>query len=104
MVMHDKELLYVVIVNIISQETRNDIDVFLEPLGDELKVTWDEGVRTYDSHRISFINLKAILMWVIHVFPTYGNMVGCMTKGFHTCPICGRSIGLEYLKCSRKCV
>jgi hypothetical protein len=73
MVMHEKELLYVVIVNIWSQATRNDIDVFLEPLVDELKVTWDEGVRTYDGHSRSFFNMKAILMWVM---PRVGSAIG----------------------------
>ena len=28
----------------------NDIDVYLEPLVNELNLTWDEGVRTYDAH------------------------------------------------------
>ena len=54
------------------KQPRNNIDVFLEPLVDELKVTWDEGVRTYDAHSRSFFNMKAILMWVIHDFPAYG--------------------------------
>ena len=82
----------------------NDIDVYLEPLVDELKVTWDEGVRIYDAHSRSFFNIKAILMWVIHEFPAYGNMAGCTTKGFFACSICGRNTDSMYLKCSRKCV
>lgn len=82
----------------------NDIDVYLEPLVHELKVTWDKGVRTYDAQSRSFFNMKAILMWVIHDFPAYGNFVDCMTKGFYACPICGRNIDSNYLKCSRKCV
>ena len=47
---------------------------------------------------------KAILMWVIHDFPDYGNMVGFMTKWYYACPICGRNTDSEYLNCSRKCV
>ena len=43
-------------------------------------------------------------MWVIHDFPAYGNMVGCTTKGFCTCPICGKNTNSMYLKYSRKCV
>ena len=75
----------------------NDIYVYLEPSVDELKLTWDEGAR-------SFFNMKVMLMWVIHEFPYYGNMVGCTTKGFFACPICGRNTDSMYLKCSRKCV
>ena len=82
----------------------NDIDVYLEPLVNELKLTWDEGARTNDDHSRSFFNMKAILMWVIHDFPAYGNMVGCTSKGFSTCPLCGKNIDSMYLKYSRKCV
>ena len=43
-------------------------------------------------------------MWVIHEFPAYGDTVGCMTKGFCACPICGKNTDSMYLKYSRKCV
>ena len=59
---------------------------------------------TYGAHSRSFFNMKAILMWVIHDFLSYVNMVGCTTKGFCACPICGKNIDSMYLKCSRKCV
>ena len=86
------------------KQPRNDIDVFLEPFVEELKVAWDEGVRTYDAHSSSSFNMKVILMWVIHDFLAYGNMVGCTTKGFCACPIYGKNIDSMYLKYSRKCV
>ena len=76
----------------------------MEPLVNELKLTWDEGARTYDAHSSSFFNMKAISMWVIHEFLAYGNMVGCTTKGFFACPICGRNTHSMDLKCSSKCV
>ena len=31
-------------------------------------------------------------------------MVGCTTKGFYICPMCGRNTYSIYLNCSRKCV
>ena len=86
------------------KEPGNDIDVYLEPLVNELKLRWDEGARTYDAHLSSFFNMKAISMWVIHEFLAYGNMASCTSKGFCACPICGRNIDSMYLKCSRKCV
>jgi len=33
----------------------NDIDVFLQPLIDELKVLWEVGVSTYDAHSKEFL-------------------------------------------------
>jgi len=82
----------------------NDIDVYLEPLVDELKELWDQGVWTYDAYSKTCFNMKAILVWVIHDFPAYGNMDGFTTKGYNACPICGRNIESKYLSCSRKCV
>ena len=63
-----------------------------------------KGERTCDVHSRSLFNMKAILMWIIHEFPAYGNMVGCTTKGFCACPICGKNTDSMYLKHSRKCV
>ena len=74
------------------KQPRNAIDIYLEPLVNEPKLTWDEEARTYDAHSRSLFTIKAILMWVIHDFPAYGNIVGCMTKGFCTCPIHGKNI------------
>jgi hypothetical protein len=78
--------------------------VFLEPLVDELMVTWDKSVRTYDANSRSFFNMKAILMWLIHDFLVYGNMVIFTTKGFYACSICGKKMYSEYLIFIRKCV
>ncbi|CAM8877143.1 unnamed protein product [Rhodiola kirilowii] len=33
------------------RQSRNDIDVYLAPLIDDLKLLWDEGVRTFDTSR-----------------------------------------------------
>ena len=76
----------------------------MEPLVNELKLTWDEVARTYESHPRSFFNMKAILMWVIHEFPAYGNMDGCTTKGYNACRICGKNTKSQYLSYRKKCV
>ncbi|XP_073121628.1 uncharacterized protein [Henckelia pumila] len=79
----------------------NDIDVYLEPLVEDLKKLWDTGVEAYDAFSKSMFNLKAILMWTINDFPAYGNLSGCTTKGRFSCPICGEdvcSMWLKYIK------
>ena len=68
------------------KQTENGIHVSLEPLLNGIKVTWDEWVRTYDSHTRSLLNMKSILMWVIHEFIAYRSMSGCMDKGFMHVP------------------
>ncbi|XP_075514216.1 uncharacterized protein LOC142549251 [Primulina tabacum] len=80
----------------------NDIDVYLEPLVEDLKELWDKGVEAYDAFNKSMFNLKVILMWAINDFPAYGNLVGCATKGKLGCPICGEDICSMWLKYSRK--
>ena len=54
----------------------NDIDVYLAPLVDDLKLLWSDGVEVYDAVTKSTFNLKAILMWTINDFPAYGNVSG----------------------------
>lgn len=67
----------------------NDIDVYLQPLVDDLKELWMNGVSCYDAFRHSTFNLKAVLMWTINDFPAYGNLSGYSTKGKKACPVCG---------------
>ncbi|XP_024042746.1 uncharacterized protein LOC112099565 [Citrus clementina] len=79
----------------------NDIDVYLAPLIDDLRLLWEVGVDVYDAYRQQSFNLKAILLWTISDFPAYGNLAGCTVKGYKACPICGektRSIQLQHSK------
>ncbi|XP_020254080.1 uncharacterized protein LOC109831152 [Asparagus officinalis] len=80
----------------------NDIDVFLEPLIDELKQLWTEGVMTYDTHAKQSFRLRAILLWTINDFPAYANLSGWSTKGTYACPVCGPEFKGLYLQHSRK--
>ncbi|KAL4030764.1 hypothetical protein IC575_009016 [Cucumis melo] len=65
-----------------------EIDVYLQPLIEELKDLWTFGVRTYDSLTGQFFQLYAALLWTINDFPAYGDLSGWSTKGYQTCPIC----------------
>ena len=72
--------------------TGDNFDVYLQVLLEELQVLWHVGVPTADAamYRGSreFI-MKAILLWTIHDFLAYGIVVGCVTKGYRACPVCG---------------
>ena len=50
---------------------RNDIDVYLQPLIDELKLFWNSGVETYDASRNQTFQMRAALMWTSSDFPAY---------------------------------
>ncbi|CAM8938122.1 unnamed protein product [Rhodiola kirilowii] len=82
----------------------NDIDVYLAPLIDDLKLLWDEGVRTYDASRQEYFNMRAMLMCTINDFPAYGNLSGYSIKGYKACPVCEEGTYARHLSHCRKMV
>jgi hypothetical protein len=64
------------------------IDVYLQPLIDELQMLWSDGELTYDiSTKQNFV-MKAMLMWTINDFPAYSMLSGWSTQGKLACPVC----------------
>ncbi|KAA0033109.1 putative transposase [Cucumis melo var. makuwa] len=62
-----------------------EIDVYLQPLIEELKELWTFGVRTLTGQ---FFQLYAALLWTINDFPAYGDLSAWRTKGYQACPLC----------------
>jgi len=60
----------------------------LQPLIEELKELWEQGVETYDAYSGDKFQLYAALLWTINDFPAYGMLSGWSTKGKLACPIC----------------
>ena len=71
------------------QQPVNDIDIYLAPLIKTLKTLWEVGVQAYDAHQQEFFTLRVILLRTINDFPTYGNLFGCIVKGYFGCRIYG---------------
>lgn len=80
----------------------NDIDVYLEPLVDDLKELWDNGVEIYDAFNKSTFSLRVILMRTVNDFPAYGNLSGYNTKGKVASLVYGTDTCSRWLKFSRK--
>ncbi|KAK6789627.1 hypothetical protein RDI58_013427 [Solanum bulbocastanum] len=80
----------------------NDIDIYLQPLIDELKLLWDSGVETYDASRNQNFQMRAALMWTINDFPAYAMLSGWSIKGKFACPCCNYGTNYRYLKHSWK--
>ena len=52
----------------------NDVDVYLQPLIDELKELWHTGVETYDYSKNEIFQMRAALMWTINDFLGYADL------------------------------
>ncbi|XP_010419111.1 PREDICTED: uncharacterized protein LOC104704777 [Camelina sativa] len=80
----------------------NNIDVYLQPLVDELKDLWEEGIEVYDAYLKEKFTLKAILLWSISDYPASGTLSGCKVKGKQACNVCGKDTPHRWLKFNRK--
>jgi len=86
---------FVLVALIISDKENvcmNTIDVYLQPLVDELMMFWRLGVPTLDygkpkgSHGFTF---RALVLWTINDFPKYNLLSRCVHQGCVVCPMCG---------------
>ncbi|CAH9133258.1 unnamed protein product [Cuscuta epithymum] len=82
----------------------NDIDVYLAPLIEDLKMLWDEGVPVFDAYRHESFTLHAMVYCTINDFPAYGNLSSHTTKGYKACPICEDDVKAMPLAKSKKIV
>ncbi|CAM8987826.1 unnamed protein product [Rhodiola kirilowii] len=73
------------------------LNVFMQPLIDELNILWDTGVLTFDRHGRSTFNMKAAVIWTISDFPSLGMLGGLKCKGYKACPSCLDDIDAKYL-------
>ena len=72
--------------------TGDDFDTLIEPLVEELKKLWFEGVLLRDASVFrgrEYFHLKVMLIFCVHDFLAYGMVAGCVTKGYRGCPVCG---------------
>jgi hypothetical protein len=68
--------------------TSNNVDVYFQPLNEELHVLW-KGVESFDAYVGAKFTLKAICRWSMHNFPTCGLFASCVIKRHVRCPPCG---------------
>ncbi|XP_010687371.2 uncharacterized protein LOC104901479 [Beta vulgaris subsp. vulgaris] len=80
----------------------NNIDVYLEPLIDDLNILWEQGVEVFDSYHKEKFTLRAMLFCTIQDYPAYGNLSGYTTKGKAACPICEDGLEGMWLTASGK--
>lgn len=87
---------------LISGYPGNDIDVFLEPLVDDLHTLFEKGVHTYDASTKDYFKLCAVVLWTINDYPALGTLCGCPYSGFKGCVVCGKDTNCLRLSASSK--
>ncbi|XP_074277359.1 uncharacterized protein LOC141600998 [Silene latifolia] len=95
---------YILLTMLISgpKQPGNDIDVYLEPLIEDLKMLWNVGVEVFDAASSSKFQMRAMLYCTINDFPAYGNLSGYRLKTDKGCPVCGDDTESEWLEHSGK--
>jgi hypothetical protein len=66
----------------------SDMDIYFEPLVDDLKDMFEKEVRTYDASKGEHFQLRAAILWTITDFPGLGYASGRVTSGKAACPHC----------------
>ncbi|GJX76400.1 putative transposase-associated domain-containing protein [Tanacetum coccineum] len=93
---------FIMLSVLISGYPGNDIDVFLEPLVDDLHTLFETGVDTYDVSTKDNFNLRAVVLWTINDYPALGTLCGCPYSGFKGCVVCGKDTNCVRLSASSK--
>jgi hypothetical protein len=81
---------------------RMGIDVYLQPLIEELQELWNIGVRTYDVSKKNNFVMRAQLMWIINDFSAYANFSGWPNRGVKAYPVCMHSTRPRWLYNGKK--
>ncbi|CAA7043670.1 unnamed protein product [Microthlaspi erraticum] len=97
-----KENLFLSILVPGPKHPKKSLDIFLQPLIDELKDLWTNGIQAYDVSKKQNFVMRAVLMWTISDFPAYGMLSGWMTHGRLACPCCLDETQSFWLRNGRK--
>ncbi|XP_052625778.1 uncharacterized protein LOC111885117 [Lactuca sativa] len=73
-----------------SKSPAKDIDVFLRPLVDELKMLWDEGVQMRDAATNTIFTMHATLLWTINDYPAHSSFSGWSGQGYKAYSTCNK--------------
>lgn len=97
-----REFLFLTVLIPGPNHPKRSLDVFLQPLIDELNNLWNDGVESYDVSVKQNFTLRATLLWTISDFPAYAMLSGWTTHGRLACPYCMDDTGAFWLKHGRK--
>ncbi|KAK4394094.1 hypothetical protein Sango_1880200 [Sesamum angolense] len=82
------EYMFLMMVIPVLSNRKLRIDVYLEPLIEELFLLWHVGVLTHDHAMNQTFMMRATLMWTINDLPAYGVASEWSTADIMGCPKC----------------
>ncbi|KAL0456409.1 UNVERIFIED_CONTAM: hypothetical protein Slati_0980100 [Sesamum latifolium] len=78
------------------------INIYLEPLIEELQNLWHVGVQTRDNAKDETFTMRVALMWTVNDLPAYRMASGWSTASVMGCPVCMENTRAYYLQNGRK--
>ncbi len=78
-------MLALIIFNFFFVKAKEDVDVYMQSLIEELQVLWT-GVQTFDVFSKETFMLQAMCIWSVHDFLAFWLFARCVTKGHKGCP------------------
>jgi hypothetical protein len=95
---------YILLTILISGPTQPgvDMDVFLEPLMEDMKILWETGVQMLDEYRKDSFTLRAIMFVTINDYPLF--TISGQFKGKIGCTLCIDGTAYVSLTASKKIV
>ena len=73
------------------KQPRNEIDVYLSSLIEDLKLSRDQGVELFDGFANETFKMHVMLFCTINEFPAYGDLSEYNVKDHKACPICEKT-------------
>ncbi|GKF92548.1 transposon, En/Spm-like protein, partial [Tanacetum coccineum] len=85
----EEGVIFLTLIILGPHNLRKNIDVYLRPLIEELKMLWKkDGVTTYDVSTEQNFQMRSALLCTINDFPAYGMLSGWSTHRKLSCPYC----------------
>ena len=86
------------------RQLKNDIDVYLTPLIEDLRKLWEDEVDVWDVNLQQAFRLRSMVFCIVNDFLAYGNLSGYSVKGHNPCLIYERNISFIQLRHGKKIV
>ncbi|RDX77067.1 hypothetical protein CR513_42866, partial [Mucuna pruriens] len=102
LVVHEAQVYDVIYDDFGLRQLGNDIDVYLSPLVEDLRMLWDKDIDVFDEYNNQNCQMCVLLFCTTNDFSAYGNLFKYSVKGHKICPICEEGTSYHQLTHGRK--